>query len=59
MYTSFFREGPGLNYAVGGGPSVNMPTYTDLMIQTDADGQAHSYLANDRNYAVVRDAPGP
>ncbi len=58
VYTSFFREGPGLNYAVGGGPSVNMPTYTDLMIQTDADGQAHSYLANDRNYAVVRALQG-
>ena len=37
---------------------MNMPTYTDLMTQTDADGQAHSYLANDRNYAVVRALQG-
>lgn len=54
VYTSFFREGPGLNYAVGGGPSVNMPTYTDLMTQTDHDGQHHSYLATERNYQIVR-----
>jgi hypothetical protein len=54
VYTSFFREGPRLNYAVGGGPSVNMPTYTELMTQTDADGQHHSYLASERNYQIVQ-----
>ena len=58
VYTSFFREGPGLNYAVGGGPSQNMPTYTDLMIQIDANGQPQSYLANEKNYAVVRTLEG-
>jgi hypothetical protein len=54
VYTSFFREGPGLNYSVGGGPSVNMPTYAALMTERDALGQPHSYLADERNYDVVR-----
>jgi len=58
VYTSFFREGPGLNYAVGGGPSVNMPTYTDLMTQTDPNGQPHSYLASEAHYAVVKTLEG-
>jgi hypothetical protein len=39
---------------VGGGPSVNMPTYIDLMTQTDPSGQAHSYLASEGHYGVVR-----
>ena len=58
VYKSFFREGPGLNYAVGGGPSVNMPTYTDLMTQTDPNGQPHSFLASEDHYAVVRTLEG-
>ena len=58
VYTSFFREGPGLTYAVGGGPSVNMPTYTDLMTQTDANGQPNSYLASEEHYAIVKTLEG-
>jgi hypothetical protein len=54
VYSSFFREGPGLNYSVGGGPSVNMPTYADLMTHTDSDGKHHSYLATERHFRVVR-----
>jgi hypothetical protein len=54
VYTTFFREGPALNYMVGGGPSVNMPTYTDLMTQRDPNGVNHSYLASERNYEIVR-----
>jgi hypothetical protein len=54
VYTSFFREGPGLNYSVGGGPSVNMPTYAALMSEQDGTGQHRSYLADERNYEIVR-----
>jgi hypothetical protein len=54
VYTSFFREGPGLNYAVGGGPSATMPTYSELMTQTDAEGRHHSYLASEQNYRIVK-----
>jgi hypothetical protein len=54
VYTNFFREGPGLNYSVGGGPSVNMPTYTALMTDKDGAGQPRSFLADERNYELVR-----
>ena len=54
VYTSFFREGPGLNYSVGGGPTVNMPTYAALMAGQDGSGQQRSYLADERNYEIVR-----
>jgi hypothetical protein len=54
VYTSFFREGPGLNYSVGGGPSVNMPTYAALMTESETAGQSRSFLADERNYGVVR-----
>ena len=54
VYTSFFREGPGLNYSVGGGPTVNMPTYAALMADQDGSGQQRSYLADERNFEIVR-----
>ena len=37
---------------------MNMPTYTDLMTQTDANGQPHSFLASEDNYAVVKTLQG-
>jgi hypothetical protein len=54
VYSTFFREGPRLNYQVGGGPSSDMPTYTDLMTQSDANGQHHSFLTSERHYNIVR-----
>ncbi|HVH26217.1 MAG TPA: hypothetical protein VM818_05640 [Vicinamibacterales bacterium] len=54
VYTTFFREGPRLNYQIGGGPSVDMPTYTDLMTQSDGNGQHHSFLSSERHYHIVR-----
>ena len=58
VYTSFFREGPGLNYSARGRPDPNMPTYTDLMTQTDRNGQHHSYLASEERYGFVRKLEG-
>jgi hypothetical protein len=58
VYTSFFREGPGLNYSAGGRGDPSMPTYTDLMTQTDANGQHHSYLANEDRYSIIRKLEG-
>jgi len=52
--TAFFREGPGLNYAAGGQADVSLPTYTDLMTQTDPGGEHHSFLASDDRYAFVK-----
>jgi hypothetical protein len=54
VYSTFFREGPALNYVVGAGPSAGMPTYTELMTQSDPDGVQHSYLASERLYGIVR-----
>jgi hypothetical protein len=58
VYATFFREGPGLNYAAGGRPDASMPTYTDLMTQTDANGRHHSYLASEERYGIVRKLEG-
>ena len=58
VYTSFFREGPGLNYAAGGRADASIPTYTDLMMQADANGRHHSYLASEERYGIVRKLEG-
>jgi hypothetical protein len=58
VYTSFFREGPGLNYSAGGRGDASMPTYTDLMTQSDANGQHHSYLASEDRYNIIRKLEG-
>jgi len=58
VYTTFFREGPGLNFSAGGRADASMPTYADLMTQTDANGQHHSYLASEERYVFVRKLEG-
>ena len=35
-----------------------MPTYTDLMTQTDANGRPQSYLASEERYGIVRKLEG-
>jgi len=58
IYQSFFQEGPGLDYsyspASGASAEVAMPTYSDLMVQTDGDGQHHSFLATEDRYRFVK-----
>jgi hypothetical protein len=58
VYTTFFREGPGLNYSAGASADASMPTYANLMMHTDANGQHHSYLASEERYAIVRKLEG-
>ena len=58
VYATFFREGPGLNFSAGGRADASMPTYADLMTQTDANGQHHSYLASEERYVFVRKLEG-
>jgi hypothetical protein len=60
VYKAFFTFGPELTYSsIGGfggfGGGRAMPTYADLMTLTDGAGLAHSYLANEENFAVVKD----
>jgi hypothetical protein len=60
VYGAFFTAGSELTYTFGsarGGPyRVRwMPSYAELMAETDADGHPRSYLATEENYRVLRD----
>jgi hypothetical protein len=62
IYFAFFWDGPSIRYSstpsgfggrgFGGG---NFPSYEDLMLQTDWDGESRSYLASEQNFRYVRD----
>jgi hypothetical protein len=56
IYDSFFRTGPSVTY-VGARPplpDIVMPTFEDLMTQTDPDGVNRSYLGNEESFRIVR-----
>jgi hypothetical protein len=62
VYEAFFDAGPELTYsfAVGrqgraGYFGRRMPSYGELMMETDALGAHRSYLASEENYRVLRD----
>ena len=60
IYSAFFESGPELTYSFGRGNRSGygwrgMPTYEELMVQTDADGVARGYLASEENYRVLRE----
>ena len=60
IYWAFFWEGPGLRYSTapsglgGRGYGGNFPTYEELMLQTDWDGENHGYLANEDNFRLLK-----
>jgi hypothetical protein len=59
IYFAFFRDGPFIRYATasrvfGGRGGRGFPSYEELMMQTDWDGQPRSYLATAELYAFVR-----
>jgi hypothetical protein len=61
VYSAFSAAGPDLTYNFGnsrggfGGYGRGMPTYGDLMIQTDGAGGHRSYIANEANYRALRE----
>ena len=62
VYTAFYAAGPDLTYSFsmpGRSSSMfygrRMPTYGELMTETDGTGEQRSYLANETNYRVLRD----
>ncbi len=67
VYSAFSAAGPGLTYNFGsgrggrggrggfGGYGHGMPTYADLMVQTDRTGGHRSYIANEANYRALRE----
>ena len=60
IYWAFFWEGPGLRYSTspsglgGRGYGGNFPTYEELMLQTDWDGENHGYLASEENFRFIK-----
>jgi hypothetical protein len=60
IYWAFFWEGPGLRYSTspnglgGRGYGGNFPTYEELMLQTDWDGENHGYLASEDNFRLLK-----
>ncbi len=68
-FSNFYRFGPGISYGsslssgvppgivgtTGGGGRGFGATYADLMVADDGHGQNRSFLANDENFAYVKD----
>ena len=60
IYYAFFWEGPGIRYTTspGGfssrGGGGNFPSYEEMLLQTDWEGNARSYLASEENYQFVK-----
>ncbi len=51
----FFWYGPGISYSSNGGRfGRSMPTYTELMLSTDAANQNRSYLASEDNFLFLK-----
>jgi hypothetical protein len=60
VYRAFYTGGPDLRYSFprqfggGRGFSLGFPSYAELMMETDAEGEPHSYIASERNYQLLR-----
>jgi hypothetical protein len=58
-HEAFFVGGPNLNYSMGSGPGMgrggNSPTYETLMLMTDGAGANRGFLANEQNYAFIKE----
>ncbi len=59
VYSAFFRGGPELNYSFSpsgvGGFGGGFPSYRELMVETDGQGEKRSYLATEENYRLLRE----
>jgi hypothetical protein len=55
VFKAFYSSGPGIGYSmVRPGTIRILPTYEELMVDTDEQGQARSYLATEQNFATLR-----
>src|SRR5262249_41939741 len=55
VYHAFYWYGPRIQYSsTGSFGGRYQPTYADLMVATDASGQARGYLASEETYDVLR-----
>src|SRR5207247_643307 len=55
VYRSFVSAGPDIRYSF---PNQygwrRFPSYSELMLETDEEGEHHSYLASEENFQVVK-----
>jgi hypothetical protein len=64
VFRAFFESGPQLTYSFGTGTRGyygawrGMPTYAELMVQTDADSVTRGYLASEANFQILRELEG-
>lgn len=56
VYRSFYNGGPFVRGDFGGGTWI--PSYSQLMEQTDLHGLDHSFLQSERNFQVLKDYEG-
>jgi hypothetical protein len=59
IYFAFFWEGPSLRYSTGPGlgglgRGVGFPSYEELMMATDWDGQARGYLSTEAAFQTLK-----
>lgn len=55
IFGMFFQHGPGLTYASSQGRGGrNMPSYAELQMGMDLDGQPRAFLASEEHYNVLR-----
>jgi hypothetical protein len=56
VYNAFFTFGPGIQYSSSDGLGATyQPTYADLMLATDANGNPRGFLATEESFAYVKD----
>ena len=55
VYNAFVAGGPEIRYSY---PTQyawrRFPSYSELMLETDADGQNHSYMASEENFQLIK-----
>jgi len=55
VYRAFYSSGPNIRYSFGRyGGWRQFPSYAELMMETDGQGENHSYLANEENFQTLR-----
>jgi hypothetical protein len=60
VYRAFFIAGPYITYSFPGGGGGgrfgrSMPSYAQLVMETDSEGAQRSYLASEANYRVLKE----
>ena len=58
VYTSFYVGGPDIRYSFPRNDFAGgqwFPTYAELMVQTDLQGENHSYVASEERFKILRD----